>query len=77
MMFKIKGEQTICNLPSAALVTASSGTLSSLNLATDRLMGRPFAMEKVVQADVAAGIAANRNAVNFILNNLSIGRKMR
>ena len=55
-------------LPSAALVTASSGTLSSVNFATERLMGKPCAIEKDAQADVAAGRAAKINAVTFILD---------
>ena len=53
-------------LPSAAFVTASSGTLSSVNFATDRRIGRPCAIEKDVQADVAAGSVAIINAVKFI-----------
>ena len=56
-------------VPSAAFVTASSGTLSSVNLATERLKGRPCAMEKDAQADVAAGSAARINAVTFILDD--------
>lgn len=56
-------------LPSRALVTASSGTLSSVNFATERLMGKPCAIEKDAQADVAAGSAAKINAVIFILDS--------
>ena len=58
-------------LPSAALVTASSGTLSSVNLATERREGRPLAIEKDAQADVAAGRAARIKAETFIANNMA------
>ena len=54
-------------LPSAALITASSGTCSSVNLATDRRIGSPLAMEKGANAEVAAGRAVRRKAVIFMV----------
>ena len=52
-------------------MTASSGTLSSVNLATDRRIGRPLAIEKEAQADVAAGRVARINAETFMVDGFS------
>jgi hypothetical protein len=48
--------------------------LSSVNFATERLIGSPCAMEKDVQADVAAGSVAKSKAVIFIFAFLLIFR---
>ena len=67
IVFHIRVATRSLFLPSAALVTASSGTCSSVNLATDRRIGSPLAMEKGANAEVAAGRAARRKAVIFMV----------